>query len=134
MPASTLEIIPLLRAYAAPSPGSLVSLPGFAARMLGVPLSMLSLVEGRSFCSPGADDDAWAERRAAGLDDSLCRIPAATARPLLIEDARNHPVLRAEPGIWRGETSYAGVPVIGADGRGVGAFCAVGGRPRLRGA
>jgi PAS domain S-box-containing protein/diguanylate cyclase (GGDEF)-like protein len=90
-------------------------------------------VEGRSFCTPpvdGAAGDAWSARRAAALDGTLCRIPAATARALLIGDARAHAAVRAEPGLWLGEAAYAGVPIVAGDGRVLGTFCAIDARPR----
>ena len=130
MPASTLDIATLLRTHAAPVPGPLASVPGFAAQMLAVPLSLLSLAEGRVFSTPAADGDAWSARRAAPLHGSLCRIPAASGRPLLIDDAAGHAAVRAEPALWLGETAYAGVPVRGRDGRVLGTLCAIDARPR----
>jgi PAS domain S-box-containing protein/diguanylate cyclase (GGDEF)-like protein len=133
MSASMLDFAALLRAHAAPSPGSLASLPGFAAQLLGVPLAILSLEEGRSFATPAADGDGWARRRAASLQGSLCRIPASSGRALVIDDAAAHAAVRDEPELWLGEAAYAGVPVRGRDGRVLGTFCAIDERPRAWG-
>src|SRR5688500_12543235 len=130
MSASILEPVSILHAQP-PAPGALASLPDFAAHLLGVPLSIITPMEGRSFCTRAADDDdAWTARRDARLAQTLCRFPAASGRPLLIEDARAHPAVRAEPQLWMGEAAYLGVPIRTPDGRVLGTFCAIDAHPR----
>jgi len=129
MPASALEPVSILHAQP-PSPGALASLPDFAAHLLSVPLAIITPMEGRALGSRAVEGDAWGPRRAAALAQTLCRLPAASGRPLLIDDARAHPAVRAQPQLWMGEAAYAGVPILTADGRVLGTFCAIDARPR----
>jgi PAS domain S-box-containing protein/diguanylate cyclase (GGDEF)-like protein len=131
MPASSAELVPVLRAVSGGSPVSLPRLATFAARLLDVPLAVISSVEGRTWSTPPDEVDGWHSRRHAPLASSLCRIPADTGRPLLIDDARAHPLVRDEPALWRGEAAYAGVPIRTSDGFVAGTFCAVDSRPRV---
>ena len=115
----------------APPHAALERLTAFAERMLDVPLSVISLVdEERPFAGGAGPADAWRARREAPLSRSLCRYAVASGRPLLIEDARSHPLVREDPVVWLGEVGYAGVPIRAADGTVAGSLCAVDGRPR----
>jgi PAS domain S-box-containing protein/diguanylate cyclase (GGDEF)-like protein len=129
MPASALEPVSILHAQHL-SPGALASLPDFAAHLLSVPLAIITPMEGRALSTRAAEGDAWVDRRRAPLALTLCRLPAASGRPLLIDDARAHPAVRAQPQLWMGEAAYAGVPILTADGRVLGTFCAIDARPR----
>jgi Amt family ammonium transporter len=130
MPASSVELAPAVRPVFGPSPPSLPRLAQLAARVLRVPLAVVCSVEGRSWATPPGADDAWQARRAAPLASSLCRIPADTGRPLLIADARTHPLVHENPALWNGEVAYAGVPIRAGDGWVAGTLCAVDDRPR----
>jgi len=130
MSASTLhEAVSILHGQP-PASGALASLPDFAAHLLSVPLCIISPMEGRALSTRGVEGDPWAARRGAALAQTLCRLPAASGRPLLIEDARAHHAVRAQPELWMGEAAYAGVPILTADGRVLGTFCAIDERPR----
>jgi len=51
--------------------------------------------------------------------------------PLVIEDARKHPLVRHNLAISDLDViAYAGVPIIDRDGHPVGALCAINGQPR----
>jgi PAS domain S-box-containing protein/diguanylate cyclase (GGDEF)-like protein len=102
----------------------------FAARLLGAPVSVVSLADGRAPVAAGSPGEEWRARREAPLSRSLCGIAVHGGAPLLLEDARLHPAVLADPGVWRGEVAYAGVPFAGADGRIAGALCVADGRPR----
>jgi len=128
MPASTLEA-PALRLGAAPGPDALARLAGFAERLLDVPAVLITLAEGRAWCGPAAGS-RWEARRETPLGRSLCHVPARTGRPLLIEDARAHPLVRENPALWMGEVAYAGAPIRTADGTVAGSICAIDTSPR----
>ncbi|MBV9107810.1 MAG: PAS domain S-box protein, partial [Gemmatimonadetes bacterium] len=130
MPVSTVEAV-ALRALGAPAPDALARLAAFAERMLDVPVSLITLADGHAFCGRAAEDAAWRARRAAPLERTLCRIPFATGRPLVVEDARSHPAVVENPVLWLGEVGYAGIPIRRVDGSLAGSFCAIDTRPRI---
>ncbi|HEX6913518.1 MAG TPA: EAL domain-containing protein [Longimicrobium sp.] len=104
-------------------------LAAFAARLLQVPVSIISLVDAERPFSAGDAGDAWRPVREAPLSRSLGRIAVDAGMPLLLQDAREHPAVRQDPAVWRGEVGYAGIP-FHADGRVAGALCVADGRPR----
>jgi diguanylate cyclase (GGDEF)-like protein/PAS domain S-box-containing protein len=116
-----------------PTPAStaLEQLTSFAERMLEVPVSIITLVDGTpSYSTGGGHADAWRARREAPLSRTLCRYAVASGRPLLIEDARTHSIVRDDPVVWLGEVGYAGVPIRTPDGAVAGSICAIDTRPR----
>jgi sigma-B regulation protein RsbU (phosphoserine phosphatase) len=63
---------------------------------------------------------------------TFCRYTILRDRPLVIPDAREHPISRAHPSVT-GDPHlrfYAGVPLTGPRGRKIGTFCLVDFRPR----
>lgn len=105
-------------------------LAAFAARLLHVPVSVISLVDVERPFSAGEQGETWRMRREAPLTRSLCGFALDLGEPLLIEDAREHPVVRQNPTVWLGEVGYAGIPFRRADGRVAGTLCVADGRPR----
>jgi PAS domain S-box-containing protein len=105
-----------------------------AARLLGAPVSLLTLVtdDRQFFKSAMGLPEPWASRRSAPLSHSFCRQVAISGEPLIVEDARRHPLLRANPAVREfGWIAYAGVPLVTRDGGLVGSFSVVDGMPRL---
>ena len=127
--AGSAELAPLLHAADTPEAG-FERLATFAARLLQVPVSVISLVDAERPISAGDPGDTWRPRREAPLRSSLCRVAVDTGTPLLIEDAREHPAVRQDPAVWLGEVGYAGIPFHRADGRVAGTLCVADGRPR----
>jgi two-component system, cell cycle sensor histidine kinase and response regulator CckA len=105
-----------------------------AARLLGASTSLITLVtdDRQFFKSAIGLPEPLASRRTAPLSFSFCSQVVATAEPLVLEDARKHPLLGHSPAIRElGWISYAGVPLITRDRQVVGAFCVVDKMPRL---
>jgi two-component system, cell cycle sensor histidine kinase and response regulator CckA len=105
-----------------------------AARLLGAPTSLISLVtdERQFFKSTTGLPEPWATRRTAPLSFSFCSTVAGTGEPLVVEDARRHPLLRHSQALRElGWISYAGVPLVSRDGHVLGSFCVVDRTPRL---
>ena len=71
------------------------------------------------------------ERRETPLSHSFCQHAVAQREPLVVGDAREHPVLKDNPAIAdMGAIAYAGVPLIGADDHALGTLCVIDSRPR----
>ena len=105
-----------------------------AARLLGASTSLISLVadDRQFFKSAIGLPEPWASRRTAPLSFSFCSQVVASGEPLVLEDARKHPLLGHSPAIRElGWISYAGVPLVTRDRQVVGAFCVVDKMPRL---
>ncbi|HUQ15774.1 MAG TPA: PAS domain S-box protein [Gemmatimonadales bacterium] len=105
-----------------------------AARLLGAPVSLITLVtEDRQFFKSATGlAEPWASRRGSPLSHSFCRHVAVSGLPLVVEDTRRHPLLRSNPAVRElGWIAYAGVPLATHQGHVLGAFSVVDGMPRL---
>jgi signal transduction histidine kinase/CheY-like chemotaxis protein/HPt (histidine-containing phosphotransfer) domain-containing protein len=103
------------------------------AARLGVPVALVSLVarDRQFFKSSIGLPEPWAELRQTPLTHSFCQHVVSARRPLVIADAREHPVVRdnlAIPDL--GVIAYAGVPLVTSDGHALGSLCAIDTRPR----
>jgi PAS domain S-box-containing protein len=105
-----------------------------AARLLGTPVSLISLVadDHQYFKSATGLPEPWASRRSNPISFSFCGQVVATGEPLVLEDARRHPLLRHNPVIRElGWVAYAGVPLVTREGHTIGALCVIDKTPRL---
>ncbi|MDQ3137058.1 MAG: PAS domain S-box protein [Gemmatimonadota bacterium] len=105
-----------------------------AARLLGAPVALVTLTgPDRAFVKSAVGlAEPWASSRSMPLSRSFCRHVVATRAPLIVEDARRHPLLRASPSIRElGWIGYAGVPLTMSDGRTVGALAVIDALPRI---
>jgi GAF domain-containing protein len=110
----------LLDSDADPSYDQIVSM---AVEALGVSAAAISLV----------DDHRQFFKSVSGLPEgvretpmarSVCRYAVATGEPLVVEDARTHPVLHDHPAVTDGTlVSYAGIPLIDPAGLAIGTLC-----------
>ncbi|HET8977724.1 MAG TPA: GAF domain-containing protein [Solirubrobacteraceae bacterium] len=103
-------------------------------RVLAVPVALISLVdEDRQFFKSQAGlVEPWASQRETPLSHSFCQYAVRSREPLVIPDAREHPVLKdnlAVPDL--GVVAYAGVPLITDEGYALGSLCAIDTRPRF---
>ncbi len=104
-----------------------------ATRILDVPVALVSLVdeERQFFKSCLGLPEPWASARETPLSHSFCQHAVASGQPLVIEDARLHPLVRdnlAIPDL--GVVAYAGIPLVTADGYVLGSFCVIDHQPR----
>ncbi|WP_257461406.1 sensor histidine kinase [Archangium lipolyticum] len=105
-----------------------------ATRVIGAPVGLVTLVaEDRQFFKSCVGLPApWCDVRQTPLTHSFCMHVVATGEPLLIEDARQHPVLRENLAIDQlGVVAYAGVPLTASEGEVIGTFCVIDTRPRV---
>ncbi|MEP7187675.1 MAG: PAS domain S-box protein [Roseiflexaceae bacterium] len=104
-----------------------------AARLLHAPVALVSLVdeERQFFKSAVGLGEPWATRRETPLSHSFCQYVVASGEPLIIADAREHPLLRNNPAIPElGVVAYAGMPLMTHDGQRLGSFCVIDTVPR----
>ena len=104
-----------------------------AAEVLNAPIALVSLIdEDRQFLksSIGVEEPTASERETP-LSHSFCQHAVAQRTPLIVEDAREHPVLKHNPAVEEmGTIAYAGVPLIDAGGHALGTLCVIDSRPR----
>ena len=104
-----------------------------AVRILQAPVALISLVDAdrQFFKSSIGLSQPWATRRQTPLSHSFCRHVVATGRPLVVADARAHPLVYDNPAIRElGVVAYLGVPLITSDAFTVGSLCAIDSKPR----
>jgi diguanylate cyclase (GGDEF)-like protein len=104
------------------------------SKILHVPTALVSLVDDHRqfFKSAVGLGEPWSSRRETPLSHSFCKHAVAAAGPLVIEDARVHPLVRDNLAIRDlGVVAYAGVPLTLPAGQTVGVLCAIDGVPRV---
>ena len=104
-----------------------------AAKLLNTPVALVTLVdEDRQFFKSCVGlDEPWRSARQTPLSHSFCQHALETDEPLVIEDARSHPLVRDNPAIRDlGVVAYAGVPLVTARGHALGTLCVIDHRPR----
>ena len=104
-----------------------------AARVLNAPVALVSLMDAdrQFFKSCLGMPEPWATQRGTPLSHSFCQHAVASREPLVVDDAREHELLRDNPAIRDiGVIAYAGIPLIDADGHALGTLCVIDHRPR----
>ena len=106
-----------------------------AARVLNAPVAFVSLVDQdrQVFAGcVGLAKEPWASDRATPLSHSFCQHAVARREPLIINDAREDPVLKDNLAIRDLDViAYLGVPLITPDGHALGSLCVIDDKPRL---
>jgi GAF domain-containing protein len=104
-----------------------------AARRLDAPIALVSLVDrDRQFLKScvGVDGE-MASTREAPLSQSFCKHVVHSERALVVSDAREDPLLRANRAVTDlGVVAYLGIPIVDDAGAVLGSFCVVDHRPR----
>ena len=76
-------------------------------------------------------DEPWRSARQTPLSHSFCQHALESREPLVIEDARSHPLVRDNPAIRDlGVVAYAGVPLVTRRGHALGTLCVIDHQPR----
>jgi signal transduction protein with GAF and PtsI domain len=105
-----------------------------AARLLNAPIALVSLVDkDRQFFKSciGPLPEPWLSQRQTPLSHSFCQYAVASKEALVVEDAREHPVLKGNLAIQDlGVIAYAGIPLITPDGQALGSLCVIDSKPR----
>lgn len=104
-----------------------------AARFLRAPTSLVTFVEKdrQFFKSSFGLSEPRALIRQSPLSHSFCEHVVASGRPFVVENSREHPVVRDYPSIGEfGIAAYLGVPLSTADGHVLGSLCVIDVVPR----
>ena len=105
-----------------------------ATTMVGAPVALVYLVDSdrQFFVSQHGLQGEWERFRETPLSHSFCQHAVITRQPLVISDAREHPLLADNLAIRDlGVIAYAGIPLILDDGNAVGALCAIDSQRRV---
>jgi hypothetical protein len=104
-----------------------------AAKLLNAPVALISLVddERQFFKSCVGLAEPWNSARETPLSHSFCRHALGSSQPLVIEDARTHPLVRDNLAIRDLQVvAYAGIPLITPSGHVLGTLCVIDHQPR----
>ena len=117
----------------APSTASLDRYVRIAQGALAAPVVLVSLVDDHRqfFANASGLPQPWATCRQTPLSHSFCQHVVRGARGLVIEDAREHPLLRDNLAIRDlNVIAYLGMPIRSSEGHVLGSFCAIDSQPR----
>jgi signal transduction histidine kinase/ActR/RegA family two-component response regulator len=105
-----------------------------AARALGAPIALVSLITAQEqlFKSCyGLEGHPAGVGRRTPLNYSICKHAVISGEPLIISDARTHPLVRENAAISElGVIAYAGIPLVVESGDVIGSFCVIDNKPR----
>ncbi|UFS70932.1 ATP-binding protein [Geomonas sp. RF6] len=104
-----------------------------AARFLDAPVALVSLIDAdrQFFKSCLGLPEPWLSRRETPLSHSFCQHNRIAKQPLLVEDARRHPLFKDNPAIEDLHVvAYLGMPLVTTDGYVLGSFCVIDTEPR----
>lgn len=118
----------------APDP-ELDRLTRLAATIFGAPVALVSIVEHdkdrQYFASALGLPEPWATRRQTPMSHSFCQYVRARKEPLVIGDARTHPLVQANGAVTDlGVTAYLGAPICCPNDEVIGSFCVIDEEPR----
>jgi diguanylate cyclase (GGDEF)-like protein/PAS domain S-box-containing protein len=103
-----------------------------AAKLMRTPVALINLVDAERLCVKSAAGLPAGSPRESPLSHSFCRHVVETDAPLVIEDARLHPLVCDNPAVRAGGViAYAGVPLTTPDGHTLGTLCVVDSVPRV---
>ena len=131
--ASRLEALRSTRALDTPAEETFDRLTRLAARLLRAPVALVSLVDAdrQFFKSCVGLPEPWRSARQTPLSHSFCQHAVTSGQPLIIGDARQHPLVRDNLAIADlGVVAYAGIPLRSASGEVLGSFCVIDTSPR----
>src|SRR3712207_832779 len=104
-----------------------------AATIVQTPIALVVLLDAdrQVFKSQLGLAEPWASRRATPLSHSFCQHTLLSTAPLVVEDARQHPVFITNAAIQDlGVVAYLGIPLL-SGGQVIGSFCVIDSQPRV---
>ncbi len=104
-----------------------------AARCVRAPVVLVALIDAdRQYLKSCIGlPEPWCVRRETPLSESFCLDGRVADEPLLVEDARTHPLFANSPAIRDlRAVAYLGVPLVTPEGYVLGTFCVIDSHPR----
>ena len=104
------------------------------SRVLDAPAASVNLVDRDQQIFPGAVglNERMTRERSSPIAYSFCQYVVMWAEPLIVPDARKHPVLCDNPAIVENQVvAYAGMPLRDLRGQVVGSLCVFDPQPRM---
>jgi len=104
-----------------------------AAKTLDASVALMSLVEEdrQFFASSYGLPEPWASERATGLLHSFCQHVVVANQPLLVSDARKHPLVQRNLAIEDLDViAYIGTPLVDSRDNTLGSMCVIEHEPR----
>lgn len=111
-----------------PADSAFDRITSLVSRLLAVPVALVSLVDvdRQFFKSSTGLPEPWASKRETPLRYSFCQHVVTSGAALIVEDAREHPLVCANPAVTElGVLAYLGVPLTTPAGHVLGSLCAV---------
>lgn len=108
------------------------ALTSLAAKLLDAPTALLSLVDKdrQFFKSQFGLGEPWSSDRQTPLTHSFCQWVVSEKKSLIVDDARDHPVLRNNGAVHDlGVVAYAGMPLAIDPQHPLGSFCTIDSSP-----
>ena len=122
-----LEALADLEILDAPRDRIFELLAELACEILGVPVALISLVteERQFFVGSSGLGEPWSSSRETPLSHSFCQHVAMRSEPLVIKDAREHPLVCDNLAVKElNVIGYLGAPLV-HEGISLGSFCAI---------
>ncbi len=104
-----------------------------AVHSIKAPIALVTLIDAdrQFFKSCIGLPEPWQSLRQTPLSHSFCKHNRVAGQPLLIEDARRHPLFRDNPAIRDLQViAYLGIPLVTSDLYILGSFCIIDSVPR----
>jgi PAS domain S-box-containing protein len=128
-----LDTLRALELLDTPAEEAFDRLAQLASRLLHAPIALVTLVDANRqfFKSCLGLPEPWSSWRETPLSHSFCQHVVASNAPLVISDARIHPLFSANPAIRDlNVIAYLGIPLTLPNGRTLGSFCVADNIPR----
>lgn len=103
-----------------------------AARLAGAPAAAVVFIDKdrQFFKSAVGLAEPLLRARGTPLSHSFCQHVVSLRQPLVVGDARSHPLVSDNPILEQGVIAYIGVPLILPHGEVIGSLCAIDAKPR----
>ena len=114
----------------AETPEAFDAITRLALRLFDVPVALMSIVQQEQdrqfFTSQQGLSEPWASKRQTPLSHSFCQYVTRDGKPLIVNDARKHPLVCDNLAVAELDViAYLGVPISGPCGTPVGALCVI---------